>query len=418
MKYAHLTKTWFSVLALVMAFGLPAAALAAPIFRGFDLFVTVENTSVAIPNPMHPTDRDMDIVIPLMGVPLFPGADGLGDADTIVFRKQGLPPGNDPMNPIDSFDFPHGEGTVDIELVGLYLKSMEPVDLSRLGGSGNANLFAVVNREIENIPASGGNDDGICDPHETCKMAAGNNLPFPIEDNSAHGGNNDGICNTGETCKCDSTDELIPSTRMMTIRHESSDSEDTQGTFDVSQFSVFACLVFTSTSVEDLRDPHAVVLSMPMPMPSPEIDLSGDGEWSHMRDPDPQKNPPNNAMFPDGGFFVSVIMHNGPHIVGPSAIELVSFTAEVGADGSIALTWETATEIDNAGFNLYRATTEDGPYTQINDALIPAEGDAVSGASYSFMDTPGSGTFYYQLEDVDFNGVSTLHDPVVVEVRP
>jgi len=98
-----------------------------------------------------------------------------------------------------------------------------------------------------------------------------------------------------------------------------------------------------------------------------------------------------------------------------SVIELVSFTATLGK-GTVTLAWETGTEVDNAGFNLYRATAETGPYTKINDALIPAQGDAVSGASYSFLDTPGYGVFYYQLEDVDYYGVSTLHGPVKVKV--
>jgi hypothetical protein len=93
-------------------------------------------------------------------------------------------------------------------------------------------------------------------------------------------------------------------------------------------------------------------------------------------------------------------------------------SAQAGADG-VTLAWETGTEIDNAGFNLYRATSADGSYTKVNDALIAAQGDPVSGASYSFADAPGYGTFYYKLEDVDLHGTSTLHGPVKVTVaRP
>jgi calcium-activated chloride channel regulator 4 len=102
----------------------------------------------------------------------------------------------------------------------------------------------------------------------------------------------------------------------------------------------------------------------------------------------------------------------------PTAVTLVSFTAQ--ADRSrVALVWETGTEIDNAGFNLYRATAKDGPYTKINDALIAAQGDPVSGASYSFLDTGlSAGTYYYKLEDVDTSGVATRHGPVLAMVRP
>jgi hypothetical protein len=102
----------------------------------------------------------------------------------------------------------------------------------------------------------------------------------------------------------------------------------------------------------------------------------------------------------------------------PTAICLASFTTEAGV-GSVTLAWETGTEVDNAGFNLYRASAADGPYAKVNSALIAAEGDPVAGASYSFLDKGlESGTYYYKLEDVDLNGVATLHGPVSATVLP
>jgi hypothetical protein len=97
------------------------------------------------------------------------------------------------------------------------------------------------------------------------------------------------------------------------------------------------------------------------------------------------------------------------------AIELASFAAQPVA-GGVRLEWETGTELDNDGFNLYRATSESGPFARINEALIPAQGDAVAGASYTYADSPGYGTFYYKLEDVDLSGLATLHGPVSVVV--
>jgi hypothetical protein len=104
----------------------------------------------------------------------------------------------------------------------------------------------------------------------------------------------------------------------------------------------------------------------------------------------------------------------------PSAINFIedSFAVQAGAGSSVTIAWETGTEIDNAGYNLYRATSVQGPWTRINNALIAAQGDALFGASYSFVDRPGRGTFYYRLEDVDYYGVSTLHDPVAVDLGP
>ena len=101
----------------------------------------------------------------------------------------------------------------------------------------------------------------------------------------------------------------------------------------------------------------------------------------------------------------------------PTAVSLVSFKAKVNGDGSVTLAWETASEVDNAGFNIYRSKRSDGTYKKVNGKLIPAQGNGAVGASYSFEDTPGRGAFYYKLEDVDENGVSAMHGPVKVRVR-
>jgi subtilisin family serine protease len=102
----------------------------------------------------------------------------------------------------------------------------------------------------------------------------------------------------------------------------------------------------------------------------------------------------------------------------PTSVELARFEAE--ADGrSIRVQWETATEVDNLGFNLYRAEAPDGLRTQLNDGLIPcqAAGSPV-GAAYQLVDEsvwPGV-TYYYWLEDVDVYGVAALHGPVSAEL--
>ena len=91
-------------------------------------------------------------------------------------------------------------------------------------------------------------------------------------------------------------------------------------------------------------------------------------------------------------------------------MNLVSFNAEALED-SVLLTWETASEIDNAGFHLWRSETEDGQYVRITDSLIPAEGSPALGAEYEYEDfdvEPGK-TYYYKLEDIDTDGVNTFH---------
>jgi hypothetical protein len=102
----------------------------------------------------------------------------------------------------------------------------------------------------------------------------------------------------------------------------------------------------------------------------------------------------------------------------PTLIELSSFTATPSVR-SVILEWTTESEINNAGFNLYRAESEDGEYVKINGSLIPAEGSATQGASYQFIDEKVRirNTYYYKLEDIDLNGTSTMHGPVSATPR-
>lgn len=82
----------------------------------------------------------------------------------------------------------------------------------------------------------------------------------------------------------------------------------------------------------------------------------------------------------------------------------------------IVIEWTTATEINTAGFNLYRSESKDGPFTKVNATLVPASNDPLVGGKYRYEDTsvtPGR-TYYYQLEDVEFGGASKRHGPIVV----
>jgi hypothetical protein len=101
-----------------------------------------------------------------------------------------------------------------------------------------------------------------------------------------------------------------------------------------------------------------------------------------------------------------------------TAITLARFDAAAGFKKTI-LNWATETEIDNIGFNLYRAEAADGMYEKINSAIIAANGSATQGAVYSFTDSElkNGKTYYYKLEDIDLNGTSTMHGPVSATPR-
>jgi hypothetical protein len=98
----------------------------------------------------------------------------------------------------------------------------------------------------------------------------------------------------------------------------------------------------------------------------------------------------------------------------PTAVILSSFEAAPTA-GSILVTWETAIEIDNVGFNLYRGGSPDGPYVKLNESLIPSQSPGSPfGAEYAWLDEAVElgATYYYKLEDVEVGGKSTFHGPI------
>lgn len=103
--------------------------------------------------------------------------------------------------------------------------------------------------------------------------------------------------------------------------------------------------------------------------------------------------------------------------VTPDTQTLAEVTSVTGkANGtSVNIAWSTSSEVQNAGFNLYRSSSPNGQFTKLNANIIPALGGQYAGASYSFNDmVPEAGTYYYQVEDVDTKGVCTLQAPIAV----
>jgi cellulose synthase/poly-beta-1,6-N-acetylglucosamine synthase-like glycosyltransferase len=75
----------------------------------------------------------------------------------------------------------------------------------------------------------------------------------------------------------------------------------------------------------------------------------------------------------------------------------------------VILKWETASESNAIGFNLYRLEAKGGKAVKLNDKLIQAKG---AGVSYTFIDSDVRirKTYYYKLESVAADGAPTLLD--------
>lgn len=85
----------------------------------------------------------------------------------------------------------------------------------------------------------------------------------------------------------------------------------------------------------------------------------------------------------------------------PTAVQLESVEA-IPDVARVEVLWTTVSELDAAGFNVMRSTSEFGPWVQANDYLIIAIGEGTSGADYSFLDTGLTGgiEYYYHLQEV------------------
>jgi hypothetical protein len=97
----------------------------------------------------------------------------------------------------------------------------------------------------------------------------------------------------------------------------------------------------------------------------------------------------------------------------PTAVELLYFRIERSDSQQITLGWATAAEIDNFGFNLYRAPANDFAQAQLVHFIPSAPG--FGGHLYSDTDIlPSAGEWWYWLTDVDTEGRETQHGPLMV----
>jgi hypothetical protein len=96
-------------------------------------------------------------------------------------------------------------------------------------------------------------------------------------------------------------------------------------------------------------------------------------------------------------------------------VELTSFTGNVNNLGQVVLNWETATEINNHGFEIERRT-ETSEFRTVG--FVEGYGTTTEPRSYNYTDvTAENGINYYRLKQVDFNGTYSYSDEVEVDVN-
>ena len=90
---------------------------------------------------------------------------------------------------------------------------------------------------------------------------------------------------------------------------------------------------------------------------------------------------------------------------GPAPVMLSHFSANQTRAG-VLLEWVTQSELDNAGFNILRSQTRQGPFVKVNATLISGAGTTAERHTYTWTDTTTKPNvvYYYRIEDVSLSG--------------
>ncbi len=90
---------------------------------------------------------------------------------------------------------------------------------------------------------------------------------------------------------------------------------------------------------------------------------------------------------------------------GALPVTLSHFSAER-AESTVVLKWTTESEVDNAGFYIYRSITKDGKFKVVNSQMIQGAGTTGERNEYTWTDTTAKPytVYYYRIEDVSHAG--------------
>jgi hypothetical protein len=98
----------------------------------------------------------------------------------------------------------------------------------------------------------------------------------------------------------------------------------------------------------------------------------------------------------------------------PTAVEMVDFRVASVLGQRVEITWTTAAEIDNIGFNLYRAASPTLDQAELV-AFLPAQ-TGPGDHTYIYVDhVPQSGSWWYWVADQNTAGAESFHGPIAAE---
>lgn len=113
------------------------------------------------------------------------------------------------------------------------------------------------------------------------------------------------------------------------------------------------------------------------------------------------------------GFDATILTLDFSSIIIP--VELISFSANV-FENNVRLTWQTATELNNQGFEVQRKAIG-GEFTTIT--FMKGNGTTTQKNEYSYTDKNlDEGKYFYRLKQIDLDGTTSYSKEVEVIVQP
>jgi hypothetical protein len=189
---------------------------------------------------------------------------------------------------------------------------------------------------------------------------------------------------------------------------------NTAGTFEglVDEFRIWS----TDLNATDVGNLYNKTVVDPTLLSSCIIAYYKMNETSGTSLPDESGNGNNGTVAGGAGWTAStapVTSQSYANCAAALPVDLTYFRAQATTNGTL-LTWQTASEINNEGFEIQRST--DGNNWQ-NIGFVNGRGTAYETSNYQFMDTnPQKGVNYYRLKQMDYDGAFDYSNVVSVEV--
>ncbi|MDP4115150.1 MAG: T9SS type A sorting domain-containing protein, partial [Bacteroidota bacterium] len=111
------------------------------------------------------------------------------------------------------------------------------------------------------------------------------------------------------------------------------------------------------------------------------------------------------------GWYVDDI---GVYVYVVTPVELTSFVGGVQSN-AVVLNWNTATELNNKGFEIERGIQNGGRIVYNSIGFIQGNGTVQEPVSYKFVDKePLPGVSYYRIKQIDFQGTYRIYGPLEI----